>query len=294
MTYATIKTELEDGLLIVTLNRPERMNSFTVQMVEDLEHVFGWVNGQDDVKAVIVTGAGKAFCAGMDLDSSPGNAFGLDETLQPTLEDMRERRDDPAIAKGLRDGGGRVALAIYDCLKPVIAAVNGAAVGAGATITLAMDIRLASSNARFGFVFNNIGIVPEACSTWFLPRVVGLPQALEWFYSAEILSAEAARQGGLVKEVLAPEELLPAAKAAAHRIVDGRSPVAIAMIRQMTWRNSALSDPMGAHEIDSLAEFYLSQGDGKEGVQAFREKRPPNFTRKVSTDMPPFYPWWRK
>jgi enoyl-CoA hydratase/carnithine racemase len=157
-----------------------------------------------------------------------------------------------------------------------------------------MDIRLASSNARFGFVFNNIGIVPEACSTWFLPRVVGLPQALEWFYSAEILSAEAARQGGLVKEVLAPEELLPAAKAAAHRIVDGRSPVAIAMIRQMTWRNSALSDPMGAHEIDSLAEFYLSQGDGKEGVQAFREKRPPNFTRKVSTDMPPFFPWWRK
>jgi enoyl-CoA hydratase/carnithine racemase len=296
MTYATIKTELEDGLLIVTLNRPERMNSFTVQMVEDLEHVFGWVNTQDDVKAVIVTGAGKAFCAGMDLDlgSSTGNAFGLDETLQPTLEDMRERLDDPVIAKGLRDGGGRVALAIYDCLKPVIGAVNGAAVGAGATITLPMDIRLASSNARFGFVFAKIGIVPEACSTWFLPRVVGLPKALEWFYSAEILNAGAAHAGGLVKEVLAPEDLLPTAKAMAHRIVDGRSPVSLALIRQMTWRNSALSDPHGAHEVDSLAEFYLSMADGKEGVQAFLEKRPPQFTSRVSTDMPPFYPWWSK
>jgi enoyl-CoA hydratase/carnithine racemase len=294
MTYATIKTELEDGLLIVTLNRAERMNGFTVEMVEELEHVFGWVNGQDDVKAVIVTGAGKAFCAGMDLGSSSGNAFGLDETLRPTLEDMRERLDDPVIAKGLRDGGGRVALAIYDCLKPVIGAVNGAAVGAGVTITLPMDIRLASSNARFGFVFAKVGIAPEACSTWFLPRIVGLPQALEWFYSAEILTAEAARAGGLVKQVLEPDELLPAAKAAAHRIVDGRSPVSIALIRQMTWRNSALPDPHAAHEIDSLAAFYLSMGDGKEGVQAFLEKRPPRFTSRVSKDMPSFYPWWDK
>jgi enoyl-CoA hydratase/carnithine racemase len=294
MTYSTITTELEDGLLIVTLNRPDRMNGFTVEMVVDLEHVFGWVNTQDDVKAVIVTGAGKAFCAGMDLNSSSGNAFGLDETLKPTLEDMRERLDDPVIAKGLRDGGGRVALAIYGCLKPVIGAVNGAAVGAGATILLPMDMRLASVKARFGFVFGKIGIVPEACSTWFLPRVVGLPKALEWFYNAEILNADAALEGGLVKQLFEPDDLLPAAKAAAHRMVDGRSAVSTALIRQMTWRNSALSDPHGAHEIDSLAEFYLSMGDGKEGVQAFLEKRAPNFKSRVSTDMPPFYPWWGK
>jgi enoyl-CoA hydratase/carnithine racemase len=292
MNYETISTEVDDGLLVVTLNRPAQMNAFTVRMADELEQVFRWANAEDAVRAVIVTGAGKAFCAGMDL-SVPGNVFGLDESLRPTLADMHERLDDPAIARGVRDTGGRVALAIYDCAKPVIGAVNGAAVGIGATMLLPMDVRLASTKARIGFVFGRIGITPEACSTWFLPRIVGIPQALEWFYSAEILTAEQAAAGGLVKQVLAPEALLPAAKALTRSIVDNRSPVSLALIRQMVYRNAALADPRAAHEVDSLAMFYTSIADGKEGVAAFNDKRSPNFAGKVS-EMPPFYPWWTK
>jgi enoyl-CoA hydratase/carnithine racemase len=240
-----------------------------------------------------VTGAGKAFCAGMDL-TAPGNVFGLDEAQRPSLADLHDRFDDPEIVQGIRDTGGRVTLAIFDCTKPVIGAINGAAVGIGATMTLAMDIRLASEKARIGFVFGKIGIVPEACSSWFLPRIVGISQALEWVYSADIFDAAEALRCGLIKAVLAPERLLEEANRLAHRIVDNRSPVAIALARQMLYRNSAQPHPIDAHRIDSLAMFYTSIGDGKEGVKAFLEKRAPEFTKRVSNDLPPFYPEWMR
>jgi enoyl-CoA hydratase/carnithine racemase len=191
----------------------------------------------------------------------------------------------------VRDTGGRVSLAIYDCKKPVIAAINGAAVGVGATMTLAMDFRLASEKARIGFVFGKIGVTPEACSSWFLPRIVGLQQALEWVYTADIFDAAEAQRAGLVRSVHAPDDLLAEARAFAHRLVDGRSPVAVALARQMMLRNSALPDPLSAHKVDSLAMFYTSLADGKEGVASFREKRPAQFEGKASR-MPPFYPWW--
>jgi enoyl-CoA hydratase/carnithine racemase len=259
-------------------------------MAEELIHAFNRASDDDAVRVIIVTGAGRAFCAGMDL-STDGNVFGLDETLAPTLEDMEQRLDDPEIVAGVRDTGGRVTLAIYDCKKPVIAAINGPAVGIGATMTCAMDIRLASEKARIGFVFNKIGIVPEACSSWFLPRVVGLSQALEWVYSADILQPDEALQGGLVKAVLPAEELLDEAYRIARRIAR-HSPVAIALTRQMMYRNSATTHPLEAHKVDSLAMFYTSLASGKEGVQSFLEKRDAVFTDTTSKNMPDFYPWW--
>lgn len=292
MSYQTlIYAVSDDGILTLTLNRPEQLNSFTVEMANELVHAFGRASDDDSVRAIVVTGAGRAFCAGMDL-TKPGNVFGLDESQEPTLADMHERLDDPAIFDGVRDTGGRVTLAIYECRKPVIAAINGAAVGIGATMTLAMDIRLASEKARIGFVFGKIGIVPEACSSWFLPRIVGISQALEWTYSADILDPQEALRGRLVKAVLAPEELLPEAYRLARRITEHRSPVAVALARQMMYRNSAQPHPIEAHRIDSLAMFYSSRGDGKEGVKSFLEKRSPAFGSKAS-EMPPFYPWWQ-
>lgn len=290
MSYETLRYEVADHILTLTLNRPEQLNAFTVEMAEDLIHAFNRASDDDAVRVIVVTGAGRAFCAGMDL-STGGNVFGLDETLSPTMEDMEQRLDDPAIVAGVRDTGGRVTLAIYDCKKPVIAAINGAAVGIGATMTCAMDIRLASEKARIGFVFNKIGIVPEACSSWFLPRVVGLSQALEWVYSADILQPDEALQGGLVKAVLPAEELLDEAYRIARRIAR-HSPVAIALTRQMMYRNAARSHPLEAHKVDSLAMFYTSLSSGKEGVQSFLEKRDAVFTDAASKDMPDFYPWW--
>ena len=188
MTYTTIRYEVEQGVATITLHRPEQMNAFTPTMANELIAAFEAASADDAVRAVIVTGAGKAFCAGMDL-SATGNVFGLDESLRPTIDDMHERYEDPAIVHGVRDTGGRVTLTIFECTKPVIGAINGAAVGIGATMTLAMDVRLASEKARIGFVFGKIGIVPEACSTWFLPRIVGISQALEWVYGADIFDA---------------------------------------------------------------------------------------------------------
>ena len=291
MNYQTIRYDLNEGLLTITLNRPEQLNAFTKEMAEELVDAFGRASTDDTVRAVIVTGAGKAFCAGMDL-SVPGNVFGLDETLRPTLEDMDARFEDPAIVSGVRDTGGRVTLAIFDCAKPVIGAINGAAVGIGATMTLAMDIRLASEKARIGFVFGKIGIVPEACSSWFLPRIVGISQALEWVYTADIFDAAEAQRGGLVKAVVAPDQLLAEATKLARRIIDNRSSIAIALARQMLYRNAAQPHPREAHRIDSLAMFYTSIGDGKEGVGAFLQKRPPDFTSHLSRDLPPFYDEW--
>jgi enoyl-CoA hydratase/carnithine racemase len=287
--YTTLDYSVEDGILTLALDRPDQLNAFTVTMAEELVRAFDRASVADDVAAIVVTGRGRAFCAGMDL-SSDGNVFGLDESLEPTAADLTDRLDDPEIVAGVRDTGGLVTLAIYRCTKPVIGAINGAAVGIGATMTLAMDVRLASDKARIGFVFGRLGIVPEACSSWFLPRIVGISRALEWVYTADILTPEEAQQGGLVRSVHPADELLPAAYALARRFTANRSPVATALARQMIWRNSAQPHPLEAHRVDSLAMFYTSRGDGKEGVAAFREKRDPEFTGRT-TDLPPFYPW---
>ena len=293
MTYTTLDYRVStDGILTLTLNRPEQMNSFTVEMANELVDAFTRASNEDAVRAVVVTGAGKAFCAGMDL-SKAGNVFGLDESAKPTLKDMNERLNDPIIHEGVRDTGGRVTLAIFNCNKPVIGAINGAAVGIGATMMLAMDVRLASEKARIGFVFGKIGITPEACSSWFLPRIVGISQALEWCYTADILTAQEAKDGGLIKAVYPADQLLEEAYKLARRFVENRSPVATAMARQMMYRNSAQPHPIEAHKVDSLAIYYASLKDGKEGVKSFLEKRAPNFTSQCSTDMPEFTKAWK-
>ncbi len=286
--YETLTWALDDdGVATLTLDRPEAMNSFTVTMAHELEQFFRTDAMRDEVKAVVVTGAGRAFCAGMDL-SAEGNVFGLDETLSPTPADLRDRLDDPDIADGVRDTGGKVTLAIHELPKPVIAAINGAAVGIGATMTLAMDIRMASTKARIGFVFGRLGIVPEAASTWFLPRIVGIQQALEWIYAADIVTADEALAGRLVRSVHEPDELLDAAHELARSFVVRRSPVAIGLAKQMLYRNGAADHPLEAHRVDSLAMFHTSVGDGQEGVAAFREKRQPDFTGKAS-QLPEIY-----
>ena len=287
--YETLDYSVADGILTLTLDRPEQLNAFTVTMADELVDAYDRASVDDDVAAVVVTGRGRAFCAGMDL-SVGGNVFGLDESQRPTMADLQDRIDDPAIVEGVRDTGGRVALATFRCTKPVIGAINGAAVGIGATMTLPMDVRLASERARIGFVFGRLGIVPEATSTWFLPRIVGISRALEWVYSADILNAEEAQEGGLVRSVHPEDELLDAAYDLARRFTTNRSPVATALARQMMYRNSAQPHPIEAHRVDSLAMFYTSIADGKEGVAAFLEKRDPEFTSRTS-DMPPFYPW---
>ena len=290
MPYTTLDWQVDDGLLRLTLNRPDQLNAFTVQMAWELEDAFMTASADDSIRVVVVTGAGRAFCAGMDL-AIDGNVFGLDEAQTPTLTDMTQRLDDPAIRDGVRDTGGRVTLAIHNCRKPVIAAINGAAVGIGATMTLAMDFRLASADAKIGFVFGRLGIVPEACSTWFLPRLVGLGQALEWIYTADIIDAQTALDAGLLRTVHAPDKLLAEAEAFARRLVKDRSPAAIALSRQMLYRNSAQSHPIEAHRIESLAMFYTSVGDGKEGVAAFRDKRPPRFSHAASSLPPALEDW---
>ena len=288
--YTTLRYEVAEHILTLTLNRPEQLNAFTVEMSHELIHAFNRASEDDEVRVIVVTGAGKAFCAGMDL-SIEGNVFGLNEHLQPTLKDMQDKLNDPAMVDGVRDSGGKVTLAMYECKKPIIGAINGAAVGIGATMTCAMDIRLASDKARVGFVFNKIGITPEACSSWFLPRLVGLQTALEWCYTGEIHSPDALLQAGYVKAVYPADSLLEEAYKLARKMV-AHSPVAIALTRQMLYRNAAQDHPLKAHQVDSLAIFYASQTSGKEGVASFREKRPPVFTDKASTDMPDFYPWW--
>jgi enoyl-CoA hydratase/carnithine racemase len=288
--YATLRYEVTDGILTLWLHRPEQLNAFTVTMANELIDAFDRASTDDEVGAIVVTGSGRAFCAGMDL-SAEGNVFGLNETLSPTMADLTDGLDDPVLIDGVRDTGGGVALSIFRCTKPVIAAINGAAVGIGATMTLPMDVRIASEHARIGFVFGRLGIVPEACSSWFLPRIVGISRALELVYSADILTADQALHAGLVREVVSADDLLPTAYALAEKFVRGKSPVATALMRQMMYRNSAQPDPLQAHLVESLAMFYASIGDGKEGVAAFLDKRAAEFMARTSTDMPPFYPW---
>jgi enoyl-CoA hydratase/carnithine racemase len=289
MTYETLDWAVDaDGIATLTLRRPDALNAFNLTMARELHQVFLTEARDDEVKAVVVTGDGRAFCAGMDL-SADGNVFGLDESLSPTPEEFRAAYDEEPFETGIRDTGGKVTLAIHALPKPVIAAINGPAVGIGATMTLAMDIRLASSKARIGFVFGRLGIVPEACSTWFLPRIVGIQQALEWVYSADILTAEQAYAGRLVRSVHEPDELLPAAYDLARSFVKDRSPVALGLAKQMLYRNSAAADPLEAHLSDSLAMFHTSIADGKEGVAAFLGKRAPEFTGRAS-ELPRIYP----
>ena len=288
MTYQTLDWALDaDGVATLTLNRPDQLNAFDLTMAGELEQVFRADARSDDVRAVVVTGAGRAFCAGMDL-SADGNVFGLDESLRPSVADFRAAYDEPPYATGVRDTGGKVTLAIHALPKPVIAAINGPAVGIGATMTLAMDLRLASTKARIGFVFGRLGIVPEAASSWFLPRIVGIQQALEWVYSADILDAETALAGRLVRSLHEPDELVAAAQELARSFVVGRSPAALGLAKRLLYRNSAAAEPLEAHLSDSLAMYWQSLGDGKEGVAAFLETRTPDFTARAS-DLPEIY-----
>ncbi len=287
MSFETILYDVKDGVATITLNRPDKMNAFTGQMMLDMIAAFDLSDADDDVKAVIVTGAGaRAFCAGADL-SAGGKTFDYE------ARDDRPDRGAKDSLDYLRDGGGRVALRIFDSLKPVIAAVNGAAVGIGVTMQLPMDIRIASTTAKFGFVFSRRGIVPEACSSYFLPRLVGIQTALEWCYSGRVFTAEEACARGLVRSVHAPEDLLSAAHAIAREIIDNTSPVSVTMTRHMLWRMLGADHPMEAHKIDSRAIFQRGkQADAREGVTSFLEKRPPVYPDKVSSGMPEVFPWW--
>lgn len=287
--FSTLSCTVDgDGVATLVLDRPDALNAFDVTMARELLAFFSGSAHDDAIRAIVVTGAGRAFCAGMDLGAD-GNVFGLDESLRPTPEEFWAEPTSEAFEDGVRDTGGKVSLAIHALRKPVIAAINGAAVGIGATMTLPMDVRLASTKARIGFVFGRLGVVPEATSTWFLPRLVGPSRALEWIYSADILTAEQAREGGLVRAVCEPDELVPAAQELARSWVRDRSAVALGLARQMVYRNMAADHPMHAHLADSLAMFYTSIGDGKEGVAAFLEKRTPEFTAKAS-ELPRIYP----
>ena len=279
MSYETITTEVTDGILTLTLNRPEMLNAFNQTMLAEMVAAFDEADADDNVRAIIVTGAGRGFCAGADL-SSGGNTFDAD---------AREDR-----AGGLQpDGGGILTLRIYELKKPIIAAINGPAVGVGVTMTLPMDIRIASDNAKFGFVFARRGIVPEACSSYFLPRVVGISQALDWCYSGKVFPAEEALAGGLVRSLHPADELLDAARAIATEISTNTSAVSVTLIRQMMWRMLGADHPMEAHKIDSRGIYHRGRSDdAKEGVNAFLEKRPAEFPGKVSEDLPDYYPWW--
>ncbi len=279
MAFETLLYDQADGVATITLNRPERLNAVNTAVIRELVAAFDQADGDDGVRAVIVTGAGRAFCAGADLGGG-GQTFAGGGGRSERPEDHR-------------DAGGLVTLRIFEMKKPVIGAINGPAVGFGATLTLAMDVRLASSAAKIGFVFARRGVVPEACSTWFLPRLVGIAQAAEWAYTGRVFSAEEARAGGLVSRVVAPDALLPAARELAREIADNTSAVSVALIRQMLWRMLGADHPREAHRLDSLGMWHTGRSaDAHEGVTSFLEKRPPRFTGRPSKDMPPFYPWW--
>jgi enoyl-CoA hydratase/carnithine racemase len=276
VSYETLEIAREDGVLTLTLSRPDRLNALNTQMLEELLLALDEIDGDDAVRAVIVTGAGRAFCAGADLGG--GGA---------TFDTSRLREGIP------RDGGGRITLRLYECRKPVIAAIHGAAVGVGATMTLPMDVRIASEKARFGFVFARRGIVPEAASSWFLPRVVGISQAMEWVATGRLFGAAEALAGRLVSRVVPEGELLPAARALAREIADNTSGVSVCLARQLLWKMLGADHPMEAHKLDSrLIHAMGASPDAYEGVQSFLEKRPARFTMKVSRDLPDVFPWW--
>jgi enoyl-CoA hydratase/carnithine racemase len=281
MEYTQIVYEVADNIATITLNRPDKLNAFTGTMMYEMIDAFDQVDADDDVRAVIVTGAGRGFCAGADLSASGG------ETFSSGGSDIQTDAGVP------RDGGGIVSLRIFNCTKPVIGAINGAAVGVGVTMTLPMDFRLASEHAKFGFVFARRGIVPEACSSYFLPRLVGISQATEWCYTGRVFPADEARAGGLVRSVHTADELLPAARSIAAEIAENTAPVSVALTRQMLWRMLGASHPMEAHRVDSRG--ILSRGasdDAREGVTSFLEKRHPDYPVKVSDGLPEIFPDW--
>lgn len=285
MGYSQISLDISEGIATLTLNRPEKLNAFTRTMMDEIIDAIDRTDADDAVRAVIFTGAGeRAFCAGADLTPEDGRAVFSDSTAVDDLSDPR-----------VRDGGGLLTLRLYQSQKPLISACNGVAVGVGITMQLPMDIRLAADTARYGFVFARRGIVPEACSSWFLPRLVGVQQAMEWCMTGRIFDAQEALRGGLVRSVHPQGELLDAARGLAREIADNTSAVSVAMTRAMLWRVPSGDHPMAAHRIDSRAIYRLSKGaDAKEGVQSFLEKRPPAFPLRVSSDMPDFYPWWEE
>jgi enoyl-CoA hydratase/carnithine racemase len=278
MDFEQIDTELAEGVLTITLNRPERLNAWTAQMGMELRAAFDVADADDEVRAIVVTGAGRGFCAGADL-ASGGDTF-----------DARKRE---AVAGARRDNGGELTLRIFDCKKPVIAAINGPAVGVGATMTLAMDVRLAADDARIGFVFARRGIIPEACSSWFLPRVVGISRAIEWVATGRVFSAQEALEGGLVRSLHPKDELLDAARGLAREIAENTAPVSVALARQLMWRMLGAEHPMLAHRADSRAMLARGQSaDAAEGVTSFLEKRPAEFADRVSDGLPDIMPGW--
>ena len=281
--YTQIRLDIAEGIATLTLWRPDKMNAFTRTMMAEIIDAIDRTDADDSVRAVIVTGHGeRAFCAGADLTPEGGGHVFSDPTQVDDLSDER-----------VRDGGGRLTLRLFNSQKPLIGACNGVAIGVGATMQLPFDIRLAADSARFGFVFARRGITPEAASSWFLPRLVGLPNALEWCMTGRIFGAEEALAGGLVRSLHPQGELMDAARAIAREIADNTSAVSVAMTRAMLWRLSALPHPMDAHRIDSRAIYRLSRsGDAREGIASFLEKRPPAFPDQVSSAMPDFYPWW--
>ena len=297
MAYTTIKYEVSENILTLTLHRPDKLNAFTGEMMMEMIDAFDRADADDEVRAIIVTGEGRAFCAGADL-SAGAKTFDYEARTDRPDKQGNPVQDDGSINwshEAVRDGGGRLTLRIYECLKPVIAAVNGPAVGIGVTMQLAMDIRMASETAKFGFVFARRGIVPEACSSWFLNRVVGISKALEWTYTGRVFGADEALAGGLVRSLHKPENLLADARALAREIADNTAPVSVALTRQMLWRMAGADHPMEAHKIDSRAIYARGRTqDAKEGVVSFLEKRPAVYPDKVSKDMPSFFPWWPK
>ncbi|HEY1753347.1 MAG TPA: crotonase/enoyl-CoA hydratase family protein [Caulobacteraceae bacterium] len=284
-TFETILYDVDDGIATITLNRPERLNAFTGQMMTDMIAAFDAIDADDAVRAVIVTGAGRGFCAGADL-SAGGSTFDRTGPQEAAREEGR-------VNGVVRDGGGRLTLRIFECLKPVISACNGPAVGVGVTMQLPMDIRLASTEARYGFVFARRGLNPEAASSWFLPHLVGPQTALEWCFTGRVFPAAEAKEKGLVRSVHAPDELLPAARALAREIADNTAPVSIAITRQLIWRMAGAAHPMEAHMADSRGiHFRGAQADVREGVESFLAKRAPSFPDKVSADLPDIWPQW--
>ncbi|HAG37049.1 MAG TPA: enoyl-CoA hydratase [Erythrobacter sp.] len=282
--FTQIKLDTADGIATLTLSRPEKMNAFTGVMMQEMIDAIDITDADDSVRAVIVTGEGdRAFCAGADL--TPGEGAGNVFARHDPVDDLSDTR--------VRDGGGRLVLRLFNSQKPLIGACNGVAVGVGVTMQLPFDMRLCSDNARFGFVFARRGITPEACSSWFLPRLVGMQTALEWCMTGRIFDAGEARERGLVRSVHPQGELMDAAVGLAREIADNTSAVSVAMTRAMLWRLSATDHPMMAHRIDSRSIYRLGKSeDSKEGVRSFLEKRPPAYPDTVSENMPDFYPWW--
>tara|TARA_B100001765_G_scaffold150731_2_gene96778 strand:+ start:248 stop:1150 length:903 start_codon:yes stop_codon:yes gene_type:complete len=291
--FETLRYEIEDQVLTLTMNRPERLNAFNSRMQGEFLEALDHADADDQIRTVIVTGEGRGFCAGADLGKG-AETFDYDNQTEEAKADRASNEGRQGNSNAwLRDGGGLLSLRIYEFNKPIIAAINGPAVGVGVTMTLPMDIRIASTKARIGFVFSRRGIVPEACSSYFLPRIVGVSKALEWAYSGKVFDADEALQGGLVRSLHEPEDLLPSARSIASEIAENTSAISVTMIRHMMWRMLGADHPMEAHKVDSRAIFHLGrEADAHEGVASFLEKRPPNFTLKPSEDLPEFFPWW--